>query len=162
MDPLEQLRDLHMPEPISFWPPAFGWWIVLLLILICVAIGLWVKRYRRATAPRRVALATLLDLQATFHETNDTPKLMAGLSQLLRRYALVCFGRQNVAGLTGLAWLKFLDEHGKTPLFSGEQVQQALTAVPYGAQGSVDAGEMVNLVKRWIKQAPISSRGKSI
>ncbi|WP_447969863.1 DUF4381 domain-containing protein [Nitrospira sp. M1] len=162
MDPLEQLRDLHMPDPVSLWPPAFGWWIVLLLVFLCVAIGLWFKRYRQATAPRRVALAALLDLQTSFNETHDTTTLMAGLSQLLRRYALVCFGRQNVAGLTGVAWLKFLDEQGKTPLFSGEQVQQALTAVPYGAQGSVDAEEMATLVKRWIKQTPVPSRGKSV
>ncbi|GJL56122.1 MAG: hypothetical protein NPIRA02_32540 [Nitrospirales bacterium] len=158
MDPLEQLRDLHMPDPVSVWPPVFGWWIVLLFAIICVAIGLWIKRYRQATAPRRVALAALIDLHTSFNETQDITKLMAGLSQLIRRYALVCFGRQNVAGLTGAAWLTFLDERGKSPLFSSERIQQALTAVPYGSQGSVDAEEMVTLVKRWIKQTPVPSK----
>ncbi|GJL62840.1 DUF4381 domain-containing protein [Candidatus Nitrospira salsa] len=158
MDPLEQLRDLHIPDPVSFWPPALGWWVVLLLVLICVALGVWVKRYRQSTAPRRTALAELTDLQVQFHETQDTVKLMAGLSELLRRYALVCFSRQNVAGLTGAAWLKFLNEHAKTPLFASKQAQLALTLVPYGAQESVETEEMINLVKQWVKQTPVPSR----
>jgi len=158
MDPLEQLRDLHIPDPVSFWPPAFGWWVVLFLILLCVVLGVWVRWYRQSTVSRRNALAELTRLHVQFNETQDSAKLMAGLSQLLRRYALVCFERQNVAGLTGAAWLKYLDDHAKTPLFLNEQAQQALTALPYGAQGSVKSEEMINLVKRWIKQTPASAR----
>ena len=28
-DPLQDLRDVHMPDPISWWPPAFGWWMIM-------------------------------------------------------------------------------------------------------------------------------------
>ena len=31
---LAQLADIHLPAEISFWPPAFGWWILALLLLI--------------------------------------------------------------------------------------------------------------------------------
>ncbi|MGB4246521.1 MAG: DUF4381 family protein, partial [Pseudohongiellaceae bacterium] len=33
-DPLSQLADIHLPEPIGFWPPAPGWWVLLVLLLV--------------------------------------------------------------------------------------------------------------------------------
>ncbi len=161
VDPLAQLRDLHTPDPISFWPPAFGWWMIVVFILVLVAVALWGIRYRKRTAPRREALAELIAAKAEYDQTQDSTNLMKSLSQLLRRYAMVCFGRQNVAGLTGMSWLKFLDEQGKTTQFSSEVGHQAFVAIPYGSDGSVNAYEMVVVVERWIKSIPLPSRRQS-
>ena len=155
-DPLAQLRDLHLPDPVSFWPPALGWWIVALMVFGLVVWGVWGFRYRKKTAPRRLALAELTSLKSRFHDKHDDAELMTGLSQLLRRYAIVCFGRQKVAGLTGASWLKFLDEQGNTQQFSGETGNQAFAAVPYGAKDSVNARDMMDLVERWIKKVSLS------
>ncbi len=157
-DPLEQLRDLHVPDPISFWPLAIGWWMVVCVLLVLGAIGMWIIRYRKKMAPRRLALSELTTLKTTFQETQDSVWLMQRLSQLLRRYAIVCFGRQRVAGLTGDSWLRFLDDQGKTQQFSSEMGQQAFVAIPYGSKCSVNEGEVVNLVEQWIKHIPLSSR----
>ena len=32
-DPLAELRGYHPPDPVSWWPPAPGWWLLALLIL---------------------------------------------------------------------------------------------------------------------------------
>ena len=40
--------------------------------------------------------------------------LVVELSMLVRRYCLSAYGREQAAGLTGAAWLKFLDKKGKT------------------------------------------------
>ena len=160
-DPLEHLRDLRLPDPISFWPPALGWWLGAIMILGLVALSVWGIRYRKKTAPRRFALAELADLRTRFDETQEVSELMIGLSQLLRRYAITCVGRRNVAGLTGVAWLKFLDEQGNTQQFSSETGTHAFAVVPYGAKNSVNGVEMVNLVERWIKQIPLPTRRKS-
>ena len=46
------LRDIHLPEAISWWPPAIGWWI--LAVLIPVILYLLFKLYQRVT--RKTAL----------------------------------------------------------------------------------------------------------
>ena len=33
-DPLAQLRDIHLPEPILWWPLAPGWWVLIVLYFI--------------------------------------------------------------------------------------------------------------------------------
>ena len=50
MTGLEQLNPLIMPPAIGFWPPAAGWWL-LLIILPALCWGLWwLRRYLPATA----------------------------------------------------------------------------------------------------------------
>ncbi|WP_221799556.1 DUF4381 domain-containing protein [Oceanobacter mangrovi] len=36
------LADIHLPEPVSFWPLAPGWWLLAgLILLAAIAIGWW-------------------------------------------------------------------------------------------------------------------------
>ena len=59
-DPLAQLRDIHLPEPVSWWPPAPGWWIVLLLSLAAVVLVIYyLRKYWLQRRYRRVALREL-------------------------------------------------------------------------------------------------------
>ena len=32
-NPLVNLKDIHLPSPVSFWPPAPGWWILAVLLI---------------------------------------------------------------------------------------------------------------------------------
>lgn len=47
---LEQLRDIHLPQAMHWWPPAPGWWIVAILVL---ALTIWLSRYLRARYRRQ-------------------------------------------------------------------------------------------------------------
>lgn len=32
-DNLPELRDIHLPDGVSAFPPAYGWWVILALII---------------------------------------------------------------------------------------------------------------------------------
>ncbi len=47
---LEQLRDIHLPEAVHWWPPAPGWWLVAALLL---ALTIWLSRSLQARYRRQ-------------------------------------------------------------------------------------------------------------
>ena len=47
-DPLSELRDIHLPDPVSWWPPAPGWWIAVGIgfgLLAAAGIGFGLERW---------------------------------------------------------------------------------------------------------------------
>ena len=38
-NPLVNLKDIHLPPPVSFWPPAPGWWILAVLLITSLFFG---------------------------------------------------------------------------------------------------------------------------
>ena len=43
-NPLDQLKDIHTPDAIGLWPPAIGWYLVLIFliaVLVLAGVMLW-------------------------------------------------------------------------------------------------------------------------
>ena len=55
------LKEIPLPEPVSWWPQTPGWWLLAAVIVMLVLWRLWAwrQRYRR-NAYRRAALAELV------------------------------------------------------------------------------------------------------
>ncbi len=90
---LANLKPLIAPAPVSWWPPAPGWWVLGILLLIALA-GLTVwgwKRWRhfRGTRYQREALQLL----ATLSEQDPDTQLQA-VATILRRAAICAWGRE--------------------------------------------------------------------
>ena len=159
-DPLAALRDIHMPEAVSWWPPAPGWWLLLALLLLCVAVLIrWLKkrRHRQAQPAQfsrrdivKAALAELDRLDGLAAAGADSSGLAMDLSALLRRTAIALHAGDDarIAGLSGDDWLHWLDaqwdEHG----FS-EGCGRTLLDAPYQRHGQVDMASLLQLVRRW-------------
>ena len=90
---LQNLRDIVEPAPVPWWPPAVGWWILLVVV---AAFAVWLAsrawRRRHANAYRRAALKELRSA------TNPVE-----IAEILKRTALCAFPRTAVASLSGEA-----------------------------------------------------------
>lgn len=140
------LRDIHLPDPVGWWPPAPLWWLLAALLAAAVAIGLW--HYRRGRT-RRAALRELAALRAQFAGHQDAACLLRDLSALMRRVALAHHPRAAVAGLCGDAWLDFLDRSGPGGFRHGPG--RALADGPYRRAAAVDAAALLGACERWVR-----------
>jgi len=73
-----QLRDIHLPPPPDFWPPAPGWWLLVAILLALLAWALviaWRRARLRQAQRRLLALLDELERRGT-HE----PRQLAQLS----------------------------------------------------------------------------------
>jgi hypothetical protein len=145
---LSQLRDIHMPEPVSWWPPAPGWWL-LAGLLVLAGLLWWTLARRRRPAHIKSALRELDALQATFQADGNHQRLITDVSRLLRRAALAHFPRQQVAGLTGQQWLEFLDRSGHTSAFASGP-GKALASAPYDPRAQWDAPALLGAARTWL------------
>lgn len=144
------LRDIHGAPLPGFWPPAPGWWLLGLLLVLTLAVLLhalygYYRRYRQ----RRRLLGALADLRRT--QGKDPRALAAEVSMLLKRIALTRFPAIEVAGLSGSPWLDFLDETG-----GGEQFRhgpgRVLADAPYAPAAELDVDGLYTLAVLWIKR----------
>lgn len=110
-DPLQQLRDVHLPPEPAMWPPAFGWW---LLAALGIAAAVWLIRkaiiaYQKR-APIRSAKALLNDMYDAY-SVGQLPAIdfLHQANELLKRLLVRAFGRSEYASMSGNNWLAELD-----------------------------------------------------
>ena len=150
--PLQELRDVHLPDPIALWPPAPGWWVLSGLVVIGAIVFLWIRMYRRRTRARRLAITELGAIKQHYDTHRDDQWLVQRLSAIVRRYAIATFPRTEVAGLVGISWLQFLNRTGQTNQFT-DGIGHLLSSGPYRPESAVSAAELVPLVDHWIRHA---------
>lgn len=109
-NPLDKLRDIHLPDQIDQFPYAPGWWILLALILLAVGFYLYrVYQYKRAIRLIIPAKAEIAALRALAPEDINAQS-MTTLSALLKRVCLIYFPQKLVASLSGTSWVTFLNQ----------------------------------------------------
>jgi hypothetical protein len=163
MDPTQiPLRELHLPDAVSWWPLAPGWWVVIVLI---VAGLVWLlrraARRRSESAARRHAIRQLERSTSAFADHGDPILLGKEVSEILRRTMLAYAPRSDVAGLTGDAWLEWHDRDLPEPQFS-EGPGRSLIDLPYRSPETIpnkaDIGGMLLVVHKRLRTPVGGSR----
>jgi hypothetical protein len=157
-----ELRDIHLPEPVSWWPVAPGWWALLALLVFAIVMFMVLRKaHRNRRLNRLVRDEIRRELEAIrqhYHQSSNAVMLARELSQLLRRAAISYYPASDIAGLTGDDWLTFLAQtHSKENpklSFSSDNARILLTA-PYlddSAQIELDAEQLIALCESWLLQ----------
>jgi hypothetical protein len=155
IDPLQQLRDVHLPEAVSAWPPAYGWWLLATAIVILLSI---IVRYVWAAYQRRAFLReSIIILQAMPLKKGLTPsQKLHHCNDVLKRCAIELYPLDNVATLSGEQWLHFLNTHSRKPLF--ENIDDWLS-LWYKQDVSITlCDDFIQRSEQWLRQQRI---GKS-
>lgn len=150
-DQLAQLKDIHLPDPIGWWPLAPGWYFLIAgAALIVLALAIFLYRLYQQGRAKRQALRMLAEYIRLYQEDQNHQLMSARLSELLRRVALAYYPRQQVASLEGQAWLDFLNEAGNGVNFNA--VRELLIVQPYQAKGDYPLKPLISRCEQWIKQ----------
>jgi len=153
-DPLANLHPLRLPEPIGWWPPAPGWWILLLgaVLLVATLAYLLYNRYKK-NAYRRRALRQLHSLYKDYLANDDTSCYVRDINALLKSAALLAYPRAEVAPQHGEAWRAFLNRS----LPPTEQLQPAFAHAAYQKTcPEIDVARVHRAAQQWIKRHKVA------
>ncbi len=150
------LRDIHLPDAVSWWPPAIGWWILLVLLLLLLA-GL-VVAIRKLLQPRlnKSARAEIEQVLNEYTQHADDQKMLQQLSSAIRRIGISYLTREQHAGLVGASWYQRINQLAPEQAFSAEMVALLIDA-PYQKQPHIDAELVQQLVaqaRSWVQALP--------
>ena len=152
-DPLLQLRDIHLPAPISWWPPAPGWWLLAILVVTLIVFSIrWWQRRLAQNCYRAEALQHLDELQLSL--TNEPLDQCREILALLRRTAKTAYPQLSIESELTSAMLTRLNQCCATPVFD-EEIQQQLGKIPYQKNPEISEKLIQKLresTRQWLKK----------
>jgi hypothetical protein len=153
------LRDIHLPDPISWWPIAPGWWLLIVSLLLIIAVIFISRKIYLGKQLKRDIISELENIKLQFNKTQNKSQLAKSLSILLRRASISYYPENNIAGLTGNNWLNYLDITNSNA--SADRVFQSdtgevLLSAPYLPDNSIqdyDAKALIQLCESWLRSS---------
>ena len=153
MDPLAELKDIHLPQEIHNYPIALGWWILALLILLLIVFAaVKLRQVQIKSKAKKLALKRL-------DETNDATAAVTILKWSLLQY----FPREKVANLSGDNLQEFLI--ATLPAKHHETFQQLSTngfntvyQRPFDennaeSENAIEVSHIVEAIRLWLNHA---------
>ncbi len=147
---LAQLKDIHLPNEISKYPPAPIYFILFFSAAFIFVSIFFYKRYQSKTKNKKYALKQLKEIKLLTLMGDDLNAIQ-DLSILLRQVALTAFPRENIASLNGADWLEFLDSISSTTEFTNGSGQILATA-PFQKQFDDFPEKLIKISERLIKK----------
>ncbi|MEN8253875.1 MAG: DUF4381 domain-containing protein [Verrucomicrobiota bacterium] len=142
---LNDLYDIVEPAPVSWWPPAPGWWILFAVAGIAIVFLLIHRlRCRRKNAYRRAALAELGKAESADE-----------VAAILRRTALAAYPRKAIASRHGNEWIEWLETTASIPL--PDTAKKSMASVYSNDETHTEP--LRDYARAWILQHPAKEGG---
>lgn len=150
MEPTLQAQLTHpaMPPPIPWWPPAPGWWLLVIGVLLIALLLPWLLRYarRRQRRQQRRSWRVMADVPTDLPDALWLAAINTRIKQLLKQRGDVAATR-----LFGEAWLDYLCSR-----YPGTERQalQPLAADLYRPQVELSQAQRQALLaelRRWVR-----------
>ena len=145
MDNLPEIRDIYIPESVSIFPLAYGWWVILsafILFIVFIKFFIWgIRKSRKIYA---------LNQLKKINVVKPVPAAVQ-MSELLRR---IChFKYKEATALYGKEWLEFLNTHSSKEI-SGDEAK-LLVYAPFMQQEDMlysveTATKLKSFCRQWI------------
>ncbi len=145
---LAKLKEIALPETISYFPQTPAWYILFAVIVLLILFYSWkqYKHYKR-NKYRKVALTELSKIkrEKTYQE----------IPELVKRVTLVFSNRNEIASLSGKPWLEYLNKSYNGNGFSS-RVGKLFIDLSYSSpdnisqyhQGEIET--LIDLISEWI------------
>ncbi len=160
-NPLDHLPPPILPSSIDAWPPAIGWWLLVLLVFLGVSTlsyFFWV--WRRATALKREASSQLTTCYQQYTIDHNEHQYLINANQLLRRFCLQQYPELNCAKLSGQAWVEFLDERSSPIQKESGQLEKLLRIYQATQHKNIDIKSLHYYLTAWFKSVNVKQKLK--
>lgn len=150
-----EIRDIVGLKPITWWPLAWGWWLVICVISILAGITIFVlvKRYLYNISWKGQANKRLKNLKSGLQD-NKLKVSLKLLSTEIRSIAMHASSRHECAGLTAHRWLQWLEEHDPKGFVWTEHAA-LLSAGPYAPPADYSQEQVKGIIvaiQEWVKK----------
>ena len=143
MDNLPLLRDIHLPEDVSAFPPGYGWAVIAGVLVLSYA-GYRLFRYLKVKSKKYYALKLLQNAKA------DNLSSARQISEILRRICVYKY--KEAASLFGKEWIDFLNAKSRAKITNS--AAELLVYAPYMPQSErfkpEDYQQLKTFSKNWI------------
>ncbi|MCW7553438.1 DUF4381 domain-containing protein [Endozoicomonas gorgoniicola] len=156
-NPLDQLRPNQLPDPVNWWPPAIGWWLggLLVVLVIAAVVYLTLKAVRKSRY-RRQAARVSHQLLAEFQQHGDERRFTNACNRLLKQTALQAYPDEPVARLHGKEWQQFLaDKSGNKGFIQGAGAalgDSRYQKEQFSEENAVEVNALHSITLSWIKK----------
>lgn len=145
MDNLPELRDIHIPNGVSIFPLAYGWWMIIIAIIFLTISYKIIKTFIK-NSKKRYALEIINNID----KSNPIQSAII-ISETLRRICVYKF--PDAKNLAGNDWINFLNQKSKKQ--ASKKDEELLLNAPYVKKDSQtfdkkDISSLANFAKKWI------------
>lgn len=147
----QQLKGLDLPEAVSWWPLAIGWWFVIALSLISISfVAFKLLKKIQQNKYRRTAATELESAFKVWRQNDDALPYLHSSNAILKRVIREIEQNPNTqnASKSGTDWSELLQFYAKHPL--SDETLSALTSQCYQANPDVDVAAVHAQIKAWL------------